>query len=210
MYIRDPSEHKERIIWTPRGLKYHCKHEWRAAFSKESVEDIESGDILLLVYKGAMYCVKIEEIFSFVEQKIRYQIAQVAPEDIRSNKVDLKKLTWRGKKAHRAIPVSSRMVPFWLKLGESEEVGRPIHIEYDQYFAGHGGPFTESDEESVHIAIVHKQEIADDNIVDLGKFRFKVWEDGLGNRCDRIDSKEQEYEKEVTSWDLDNAVIVRK
>jgi len=211
-YIRDPVGHRERIILTSKGLKYHCEHKWRAAFNKRSVEDIEPGDILLLVYKKEMYCIKITEIFGndLSNQRILCQIAQVATEDIRLNKIDLKKLIWRDKEANIAIPISSRLLPFRVELfenGEGERKDRLLHIEYDQYFAGSGGPDTETDEESIHLAIVHKQEIANGNIVDLTKFRFKIWEDGLGNLCDQIVSKEQEYEGRITYWNLHNGEI---
>jgi len=54
---------------------------------------------------------------------------------------------------------------------------------YDQYYGGAHGPGAVIGDDTAKISVIHKEDLKENVIVDLRQYRFKSWEDGLGNRC---------------------------
>ena len=59
-----------------------------------------------------------------------------------------------------------------------------IEIFYDQYYGGFDN-LTSPDCDIAKIAIIHKDDMKESSIIDFRQYRFKSWEDGLGNKCDK-------------------------
>lgn len=184
----DPDERTERIILSFEGRVKQCEHRWEPAMHTRSFDPIRQGDMLFVVYGKQMHVLEVEE-YSFFGQQISYAIAQVTDTGRFPTKVDLKKLIWRSGSASNSICVGSRKVDFGVGRVDIRGNGNPeefVTISYDDYYGMMGSSTTVTHRLPAHIAIVHKPNIENSPVVDLTEFRFKTWEDGLGNRCDSV------------------------
>jgi hypothetical protein len=140
-----------------------------------------------------MYVVLIEEIIIHptIPQRIRYKLATLTESGDYPTKVNWEKLGWRGRKADIELPVGGRTILFTTSTSDHdpEQTSTQImQVDYDNYYGGLGGPNAAKYAPPTRIAIIHKDYLADNPLVDLTKFSFKAWEDGLGNRCDKSPS----------------------
>jgi len=185
--VVDPENIKERILLSLKGRIKHCKHRWRPAIHSFSFDPIESGDALFIIYDKQMYALIIETIFTgFLDtQKISYKIAKVTNSASFPTRIHWKKLSWQSQMGKHHIPVGNRIISFAtssISKEDKDDTKKYLDISYDNYYGSLGRP-TEP-KELLHIAVVHKSYLENNDIVDLTKFRFKTWEDGLGSRCD--------------------------
>jgi len=182
----NPYEMTERIILSSRAKVKQCEHEWRPAFHYSSFEQIELYDIFFVVYDGRMYAIYLEEIFGdpFPNGNIVYQIAEVTGPENLPEEVAWKELKWEVHEAEGELPVADRTITFFTKsilVDNNRKIEKYVSIAYDNPY---GGKMTEKNQPDAHIAIVHNSYLINNPVVDLRKFRFKTWEDGLGNRCE--------------------------
>ncbi len=185
--VIDLKNKKERILLSPTAQEKNCKHVWRAGFNKRSFDPIWEGDMFFVVYKDKTYVVLVKEILGsgVFDRKVIYQIAQLENLVRISGNIKLKELAWKEGKAETEIPIGARGIKFIREWPEQENFPKYFVIEYDQYYGGSPGPEARPDEDCAHIAIVHKSNLKEMTVIDLTQFRFKTWEDGMGNRCDK-------------------------
>ncbi len=188
----NPDEGTERILPSTSIRMEGDGYEWIAGIYAASVrnDSIKEGDILFIIDRGRMYAVWITRLFDAFkyEDKLSYKFAVVSSSGDLPTKVNLGKLNWKSHTATEEIPYADRTLHFItdMEIVNNQLTGRSfISIEYDDFYGCYGGPPNYPDcPIAAHIAIVDKEYIAENNIVDLTKFRFKTWDDGLGNRCE--------------------------
>ena len=185
--IIDPNNRTERIIMSPQAKTKQCKHIWGPLISRDSFELIKPEDIIFVLYKRQMYILKVTSITgtNLVDQKITYDKANISlNSDIA--KINLGNLKWQKVcKAKTEIPVDKKVINFTVNSFQNKTYDPAMTIKYDQYYGGVCCPDGISYEDSAHIAIVHKNDLNNNDLIDLTKFRFKTWEDGLGNLCEK-------------------------
>lgn len=204
----------ERIILSIDGRLKHCEHRWRPAIHRWSLDPIEQGDIIFIICGKQMHALVIKK-FSFFDEKLSYDIAEITITRF-PTQIDLMKLTWCSRIADRDeqsvyyIPVGSRTIPLSIHRIDLTRNGMAkefISLQYDHYYGMTGGPEKIS-HATVHIAIIHKLDVGNGPTIDLTKFRFKTYEDGLGNRCGSTDSNQVTAVKEkITFLNLHNSTV---
>jgi len=186
MRIINPDDKTERTLENPLDDNTVAQHEWTVATSSMSRDLIREGDILFIFYKSRMYAVSIDKIYDFPnldENKIRIKIADVTTVSEKNGNVDLKRLKWKKEVANETINFSDRYINISMSYDLNDE--KVLYFEYDYLYGDSKNLFPPvyTNTEPAHIAIVNKDYLNDNEIVDLTKFYFKTWEDGLGNRC---------------------------
>lgn len=181
----NPENWTERIVLSYEGMIKNCKHNWTPSTHAWSLDPIEQGDALIIVYKGHMYVVLIGKISVYAD-KVQYKIAEVPSSRELPLKINLNNLGWKKEHAKDKIPLADREIAFSTHEFDPGDGAKPrevLCVWYDYYY---GGPTPNSKLcVPVHIGIVHRHDLPEYPIIDLTKFRFKTWEDGLGNRCDK-------------------------
>jgi WD40 repeat protein len=206
-------DRKERVILSLKARTKQCKHRWRPALYNWSFEPIESGDALFIIYDEQMYVLLVEKIFIDIAfgEKISYKIAKVTGSGSFPTKVRWKKLAWKTRVTEREIPIGSRKITFGNKrvsINESGDNKDIVSIGYDNYYGCWDDTYdAEIYEKPTRIAIVHKSHLENNPVVDLTKFRFKSWEDGLGNRCDSTPFDEPVFPEKVNFLNLHSSVV---
>jgi hypothetical protein len=186
----NPEDRTERIVLSVEGRIEKCEHKWESAVHAWSFEPVEPGDVLFIIYKGEMYALMLEKIFGnlFPNQKISYKIAKIAESGRFPTNVKWRELTWQKREAEEEIPIADRKISFFadsVVMDGGRNIKKFVSIGYDNYYGGYSGtPDAGKYETPAHIAIVHRSYLEDNPVVDLTKFRFKTWEDGLGNLVD--------------------------
>jgi hypothetical protein len=215
--ILDFNSKKERIILAPRshlrpsdyewtaGLSESQlvlygfdiiagEHKWLAGLSLRSFDLIEAGDILAVQQRHYLFIFRIENISGSAldDQEVTYKVATFSLKDRWPIKIDLYKVKWKERKTHKALPIAGRDIEFHL-FRTILTNSKPVFIEifYDQYYGGLGGPDTVVGDDAAKIAIIHKDNMKEDGIIDFRRYRFKTWEDGLGNLCDETVSYDE-------------------
>ena len=193
--IIDMQGRRERIILSQHGHLSACRHSWKAGANAWSQTPIEQGDILLVVYKYNVYAIRIMK-FVFDPESLSiallYEQAQVDFEDTLPHRLDISALEWKEFSAAENIPIDDdRDVPFsvyrYFPAG-STECTVIFSIWYDYYY---GGPVTGSAARiPMYVALVDHMYLQNRTVIELDRFGFKSWEDGLGNRSDAcLDSR---------------------
>lgn len=185
LLIVDPDKETQRIVLSFEGRAKQCEHRWRPAVHTSSFDPIRQDDILFVIHGKQMYALAIKG-FSFFAEQFSCSIAQITDTGRFPAKVDLQKLQWSSSNGTVSVRVGSRKMQFFIarvELAGDAKAEDFVTISYDHYYGMMGGPEAVP-REPAHIAIVHKSDLANDSIVDLTRFRWKMWEDGLGNRCD--------------------------
>jgi hypothetical protein len=137
-----------------------------------------------------MYVVLVREIIirPLTPRRISYELATVTESGDFPTEINLNKLAWRSRKTERGFAVGDRTIRFAISVGRvaAQQTGHEsIEVQYDNYYGRLGGAGASTYVPPTRIAIIHKDYLANNPIVDLRGFRFKTWEDGLGNRCDK-------------------------
>jgi hypothetical protein len=199
MRLVNPKDRTQRIILSPESCIKGQEHRWQSSVHRHSYDLIEEGDAVFVIYEKQMYVLLMQQIFF---NEISYKIAEIAGSGSFPKQVDLKELPWREQEAdeEEGIPVGSRRLT--VDASTMPPVIKKDHtfslsIVYDVYYAFLGGTGSYKYDPPTHIAIVHKPYLEKNSVVDLTKFRFKAWEDGLGNRCD---SRVAEDEVKGVDW----------
>lgn len=99
----------------------------------------------------------------------------------------MNKLQWRIQTATKEIHFADRTLNFCTRMSLRHNKGAGeyrVFMAYDNYFGWYNGAPLEYPWETplAHIAVVDREYLEQNNLVDLTKFRFKTWEDGTGNR----------------------------
>ncbi|MHC4215427.1 MAG: hypothetical protein ACYSWP_18855 [Planctomycetota bacterium] len=185
-----------RIALSPRS-EGQCVHWWRPAITTQGFEHIEIDDLLLIVIDGRLYILKLSKIKEDMigEQKISFYLSDVGIIDESKLKIRWERLKWRRKFATTYIQIHDRKIEFHSSCDEVDGKTRWfIFIFYDEYYGSAGQLSWPTGYKPTKIAVVHKDYLDTNDEIDLRKFRFKSWEDGLGNMCDcdanEIGSKE--------------------
>jgi len=169
--------HTARMISPDNKSPNPCEHYWIPGIHSLSMDTIKEGDCLVAYYAEKLFCIRIGGI---KEETVCYSIAGFILADNETDTLDLTQLKWENKSGKNFFYVGNRGIYF--KIADTKET-KGLNIWYDYYYGGFPEKATfEKDE--VMIGIVHKTDISNDNIIKLNCFRFKTWEDGLGNRCD--------------------------
>jgi WD40 repeat protein len=175
------------------------------------LDPIEVGDVLLIIYKEQMYVLVLDNIFaeSFPERRISYRIAKVGQAGTLPTEVNLEKLTWEVDEAQQRLLIADGQLAFLATMDRlnSGELKSIMGIWYNHSFGYMGGQMGRVHESPFHIAIVHKADLEDSGTIDVARFRFKTWEDGLGNRCDKKVSEQIPARQEPVLLDLHNAAV---
>lgn len=174
-----------RVVLSRRGKIRNCDHIWRASGHAWSLDDIEPEDLILILYKKSIHVVVIDEMPMETDTAV-YRIAEVKFDNAPPKSIDLANLKWNKRQAKEEIPFADQTLPicmYILTKEDKSEIRHVLSLWYDFYY---GGPPARATKEKTpaHIAIVHKRDLGKESNIDLAKFRFKTWEDGLGNICD--------------------------
>ncbi len=208
--IIDPAANSERVLQSLRARLQNCSHNWRPSYHHWSRDPVEVGDILIIIYKQQMYALVLEHISpgAFID-KISYRIAEVGQDGTLPTVVNLEQLAWQSREAEEKLPIADRQLRFVISTHrlKSGDPKYTMSIWYDNRFGCMGGQMGRVHEAPFHIAIVHKGDLKDSRIADLTQFRFKTWEDGLGNRCDEQASEQTPAPQELVLLDLHNAPV---
>jgi hypothetical protein len=162
---------------------------WIAGFTTWSLEPIKKGDAMLAAYSEGMYAIAVDQIL-FPRHAISCRIARVPAAQNFPTKIALEELGWKLLTAREKIRVGSRSLRFSASVLDQDD-GSTVYyltIEYDECYGRTWGRNPSEHYSPTHIAIVHTEDLDDNAVVDLTKFRFKTWEDGLGNRCDSTET----------------------
>jgi hypothetical protein len=187
----EPEQMRERMVLSFEARRNACQHVWRPAFASSSFDPIRQGDLLVVLSGQRMYVLVIKS-FSFFDEELAYDVAMLTDIGRFVTKVDLKRVPWRSGTAADSIGIGCLEIEFVVERVQASDMRileEFVCIKYDNYY----GVMGRSKATPSHIAIVHRSDIGDDSVVDLTQFRFKTWEDGLGNRCDcaAFDNSEQ-------------------
>ncbi len=190
--VLDFGNKKERTLFSPECRVEICDHKWIAGLCRGSTDLIEAGDFFVVQQRNYLFIFNIQGILGegLDEPQVEYRVAKYSLKDKWHVKIDLSKVKWRKRKARKAFPIVSRKIGYYLFPTELTNYKRKfIGIYYDQYYGGASGPEVVVGDDAAKIAIIHKDDLAGGSIVDLRQYRFKSWEDGLGNRCDEDSAK---------------------
>lgn len=188
--IIDPERGRQRLMYDSTfdvGLELE---EWDRAISTWSMDPILEGDLLFIVCHNQLWVIHITQVgLGPKHDLIRYRIAKVDDGEGFPPYVSLVELGWGAKEERDRIGFDKRwlnvdVLPF-VTEGRIES-RRYMTFQYDNYYGYYtGAPMPYPDHVAVaHIAIAHKGDYEEDDLIDLRSFRFKTWEDGLGNRCE--------------------------
>lgn len=162
------------------------KHKWIAGLSRRSFDLIEAGDVLVVQQRHNLFIFMIQKIsgIALEDQEVRYKVAKFSLKNKWPVKIDLSEVEWKERNKHKVLPIAGRGIEFDL-FPTSWTNDKPMFVEifYDQYYGGSSGPEAVIGEDVAKIAIIHKDDLVGDTVIDLRQYRFKSWEDGLGNKC---------------------------
>lgn len=166
-----------------------CEHRWFRGTNSQSVEPIQKEDLLVLYYKHELYLVQITDYNE--DGDFRYKIAQVRKDQVsEEGRLFLETSDWKNKKGQKHQYMDVFHV---LKFSDTQVVTNVfIRLpDWTYYFRiwypySYGGPYNPEDELSdiAHIAIIRKADLENSKTIYLKQYRFKTWEDGLGNVCE--------------------------
>lgn len=182
--ILNLSEKKQRVIqceWVGHG---HDVQEWHPTLSLHSANMIKSGDCLFIVYQSRLYAVWVNRIFADHEALVQFCEFQNPRLPV---VIVGKDIVWKSEKLVQKIVIGDRYIEFKTvpnpkPSDNSEEQRFCMVIFYDRGYGSTYPGLYPGHFSAAHIAIVDREEFDLMNI-NLKNYRFKTWEDGLGNRC---------------------------
>ncbi|MHC4157441.1 MAG: hypothetical protein ACYSSO_00025 [Planctomycetota bacterium] len=218
--IFDIGSKKERTLLSPRSRLRPCdykwaaglsekqlvlygfdpivgEHKWIAGLSRRSFDLIEAGDVLVAQQGNYLFVFMIQNILGVAldDQRVEYRVARFGVGDRFPIKIDLSVIKWKTSKSYKAFPIGGRKIEFDLfPTILTNNKPRFVEIFYDQYYGGSDGPEAVMGSNVAKIAIIHKDDLAGNSIIDLRQYRFKSWEDGMGNSCEESLINDQKSE----------------
>jgi WD40 repeat protein len=175
--IIDCDRSLQRLLRFRDAMADKCTHRWKPGVTRASLDPMGSGDMLFAVYDGRAFAVRLRPIRSSVE----YEVAEVPPSIVPSD-VNVATLKWEQKQVKnmsQGFMVGGRCIYL-----ESVMEGQRITFSYDHYYGYLGSERGLVYEKPVFVAIVHKGDMGGPSTVDMTRFHFKTWEDGLSNVSD--------------------------
>ena len=106
-------------------------------------------------------------------------------------RLDLEDFDWKTSSAKNVLSIGKWKFKYsihGLDVDSDGSAENYINFMYDHYYGG-AERQGKTGEMSAHVAIVHEADIKNSTVVGLAQFRFKTWEDGLGNKCDVAPSR---------------------
>jgi len=167
----------ERIMLSSRRNSNLCKHSWLPGVHAWSLEYLHVGDFLIVLYQEEVFCIRIDTISS---NEINYSLAKISSLYSTHGMLDLSDIEWENKTGCH-FQIKDRTIYVKI-LEESDDSKAGISIWYDYYYGG----FPEKanfENSEVLMAIVHESDLQEKGKIHLNRYRFKSWEDGLGNTC---------------------------
>ena len=186
--ILDFDAKKQRVLLSSEPNSKVCDHDWVAGAGRSSSDLIEAGDIVIVQQRNYLFVFEIQRILgSFLDdQQVEYRVARFSLRNKCPVKIDLSGVKWKERKDHKAFPIAGRGIEFDLfPTMWTNDKAKFLKIFYDQYYGGLYGPEAVTGDDVAKIAIIHKGDIKEDRIVDFRRYRFKSWEDGLSNKCEK-------------------------
>ncbi|MHB9070609.1 MAG: hypothetical protein ACYC54_09605 [Sedimentisphaerales bacterium] len=191
--VIDYEGRKERFISSFENSLQKCEsHKWEPTLNSRAAEPVEIDDYVCVIFDKSMYLVQmVNVVWGIEKQGISYRIAKLTDSGNFNISINLHKLKWTKGSSDGTVIIGTQKLdisPYtvYLKSGE-----RPYAIvDYDCVYGGMPAynEFSQTGNPR-HIAIIHKKDIDANMIIDLTKFRFKTWEDGLGNLCEQNNSQ---------------------
>jgi len=167
----------QRLLLFRDATAEGCAHRWKPAVTRASLDPIAPGDLLFAVYDGRLFAIRLGRIASQVE----YEVAEVPSSSLPSD-VNVAALNWQEKRVSNMkerFTIGDRGICL-----ESVMEGQRMTIGYDHYYGYLGGERGLVYENPVFVAIAHKADVDGMSTVDVSRFHFKTWEDGLSNLSD--------------------------
>jgi hypothetical protein len=186
--IINPRTCKQRIILCNSDKLNGLRGEWLRSSGYTSADDLAKGDMLLLYFENMLYLIKIDQIYCAEHlDMIDYGYSTISDSGKIPKQITLKGLHWKGFQSENGIKINDAKLKFatFILVQEKglKDLGPRMGIRYPFAYGYSGKPNIKSDSEVPHIAIIHQNKIKD-NTIDVLKFRFKTWEDGLGAECE--------------------------
>jgi hypothetical protein len=206
--IIDPKLNQQKYIEydiyvLPRGyyesfpFKNQYPLKWWAAETIFCAEKIFNGYILVIAYEHNLYLIKfvnyLEDTLATLQPKYTVGIATVEGTPL---EVDLEGLQWQQEEIYQKISFADRDIDVsiahqWTSNKDEADISSNgkdyiffYRLGYDFSYGGYPGNVYREEGEPLrkpaHIAIIPSDYLQDNSIIDLAKFRFKTWEDGLG------------------------------
>jgi hypothetical protein len=184
--ITDFKRKKVKIILSWRPHAKTCTHEWVAGFGRTSSDLIEAGDVVAVQQRQRLFIFMIQEIsgFGLNNQEVTCKVAKFDLKGKCPIKIDLSKMKWKEKTA-RNLPIDKGGIEFYLfPIDWTNNELKFIIILYDLLYGGFYTPEHLVGNNIAKIAVIHKDDMKTSSIIDFRQYRFKSWEDGLGNKCE--------------------------
>lgn len=179
---------KEKIILSSRPNAKDCNHEWIAGLDRKSTDLIEAGDVIAVQQRQQLFIFMIQEIsgVSLDDQEVKCKVAMFDLEGKWTMKIDLSKMGWKKETARKALPIDKGGIEFDLfRIDWTNNKPKFITILYDLCYGGFYSPeHLVVSNDITKIAVIHKDDMKASSIIDFRQYRFKSWEDGLGNKCE--------------------------
>lgn len=188
--VINPDEQTYRILSKASARIPGFEYDWGPGIYASTLDKIEEGYALFVIYKNKMYAILITTVLDAfkVDDAIAYSFATVDSGGVFPARVSWKELAWVQKTTERELPLADRTIRFRTGMGivNNKLTGESyVSIAYDNYYGCYGGPPNYPEyPDPARIAIVDREYLEENDVVDIYKFRFKTWEDGLGNRCE--------------------------
>jgi hypothetical protein len=185
--LMDSKGKKVKIILSSEPYAKDCNHEWVAGWGRKSSDLIEAGDVVAVQQRQRLFIFMIQEISgaSLDDQEVTYKVAKFNLKGKCPIKIDLSKMGWKEKTA-RNLPTYKGGIEFYLfRIDWTNNEPKFIIILYDLIYGGFCGyDHLVAGNDIAKIAVIHKDDMKTSSIIDFRQYRFKSWEDGLGNKCE--------------------------
>lgn len=186
--IVDPDTKRQRILLSPKARNEACEHRWLPGISQKTLEPLEAGDALVVVYREQMYFLRIQELIRPIDSpegcaSALCEFTKIGLGSGLDTEIDFRRLSWKKGTAIEVLPIPEHPVVFYVDSAENGDESPVMLFEYDAYYGHSYGPDARAYEDSAHIAVIHKADLQKNSVVDLAAYPFKTWEDGLSNKC---------------------------
>jgi hypothetical protein len=192
--IVDTKNRKYRIYEHYNKSKNAGDHEWESSILNSSFNPIVKGDVLVIICQSSMFVVQIIDVYNLRGIKVRYKIANVDLTEENCKFFDLDKFKWKKRTCDGSFDLGIKEIPLSTDSYKLPGTNKyPIGIFYDYFFGGYTNEFINEDLPSgpvARIAIIHESDYVNKGSIDLRQFRFKTWEDGLGNRREKANKSD--------------------
>ena len=189
-----PEQNKQKVIWYDSGgvpLEYYDDYPftWISGDSYFCANFVYNGYILVVAYDHNLYMIKFIDISEeFINKKgglpkYTVDIAEITGTPLLMNMGDM---NWNRQDCLYEIPFANREISVSVNkmLTKKNDFSETYFYRffYDFSYGGYPGMKRKKSDDwkPAHIAIVPADYLEGKSTIDLTKFRFKTWEDGLG------------------------------